>query len=733
MPPKGRGAPSRGTFNCPDCDRPFSRKEYVERHRRLKHLGSRPFACDDCGNSFARSDLLRRHRKTCSSGTDPTATKKAPSAKEKSLSLLGDNEEDELPDDVPVITSTQGIATYGATADLFSYPSVASTSSSGSNLSPSNIPTLSPPGDALSSASSAASANSPQTPLQPGQQVFSTGPELAPSTSFAPPALPDPTLAPSMITTQQDSFTQDEILASEVLEDLLRSPQYSRYSPALPLDGHDSSTSTSAPWHGALVAQAGGIGNETSEVMGSWDGGVFDSRNDPDYQGIEFTPEAQALADYFNKGGVGGISALDLGFSYEPTLFPDHLFEPNVPDHDDSRFFLPSQRFCVGYLYPWHVPPIQTLSRFAKQAATSFLPAVPVVHPGTLVMSEMPTHTAFALTVTGAAYEKDGEQFSNEMLVEKRVFLVRGFNKPGNTEDDKFASLQSMLLYQLLGLFHKDEAQRVLSHTFHGALVMMLRQLALPTKVRQASFVPIQPGLCGIDLELAWKHWIKVETWRRVAFIVYLSDLETATNFETAPLLPFAELGIDLPASDTLWNASSAQDWLNKYLSPSATPPVAFLDAIRALLSPNAPAPFSTDGIILSKLALLSSFPLVILSRTLSFLQMKTEETIKQIDPFRSLLGGIGILDGKDQENHDVLKRIMRGREYLKAIPGGKKRGGGEKWWEGVVPLNSQTSPKPASVDPEDFMPPPIIPATSYDAIRKAADKVTTEWPDFMI
>ena len=50
----------------------------------------------------------------------------------------------------------------------------------------------------------------------------------------------------------------------------------------------------------------------------------------------------------------------------------------------------------------------------------------------------------------------------------------------------------------------------------------------------------------------------------RVAFIVYLSDLETATNFSAAPLLPFAELAIDLPASDKLWNATSASDWLQK-------------------------------------------------------------------------------------------------------------------------------------------------------------------------
>ena len=87
--------------------------------------------------------------------------------------------------------------------------------------------------------------------------------------------------------------------------------------------------------------------------MGYWDGEP--TQLDDERIGIEFSPEAQALADYFNKGGVGGISALDLGFTYTPSLYPDHLFEPNAPDPDDSRFFLPSQRFCVGCDVKFHL------------------------------------------------------------------------------------------------------------------------------------------------------------------------------------------------------------------------------------------------------------------------------------------------------------------------------------------------------------------------------------------
>lgn len=44
---------------------------------------------------------------------------------------------------------------------------------------------------------------------------------------------------------------------------------------------------------------------------------------------------------------------------------------------------------------------------------------------------------------------------------------------------------------------------------------MMLRQLSLPEKVRQASLVPVHTGLRGEELDLAWKEWVKVETRRR--------------------------------------------------------------------------------------------------------------------------------------------------------------------------------------------------------------------------
>ncbi|KAA1090944.1 hypothetical protein PGT21_018660 [Puccinia graminis f. sp. tritici] len=54
-----------GVHKCPECPKTFSRLEYVTRHRRVKHLGARPWSCQ-CGVSYARSDLLTRHKRKCS-------------------------------------------------------------------------------------------------------------------------------------------------------------------------------------------------------------------------------------------------------------------------------------------------------------------------------------------------------------------------------------------------------------------------------------------------------------------------------------------------------------------------------------------------------------------------------------------------------------------------------------------------------------------------------------------
>ncbi|ORY79777.1 hypothetical protein BCR35DRAFT_352677 [Leucosporidium creatinivorum] len=711
MPATGRGsAASAKAFQCPDCPKAFSRAEYVVRHARQVHQGARPYPCKMCDASFSRSDLLKRHERICSGRPkeeEPPVhqarpLEPAPTAAAGSVSLPPFAEHQQQPF-FPFLPSTS----IGTSA----YASI--------GLSP--LPPV-PVG---------ASTSTPPTPfsLSPPSEspVFPT-----PANAFAPTSEDysgQPFARP---------FTQDEVLATEVLEDLLRVPSRSSQQ--------QSEAPQLSPFVGSPIA--GPCGSQTDDL---WLGASSSSASNSlistckgwevtqeDKKPIEETEAAVMLADYFNKGGIGGISALDFGFSTTPSLYPDHLFEPRYKHLDEEQFYIRNEQCYMSYLFPWNVPKVETLSKFGKAAAQNLLPSAPLLHPQ-FQLTRLPVHLAFSLTVAGASYSPEGHSFANEMLVEKRVFLVRHFNTEGLTQEERFATIQSMLLYQLLGLFHRDEQQRILSHTFHGALVSMLRQLELPRKIKEKQLVTPHRLMQGAELEAAWKAWIEVETWRRVSFIVFLTDIEMATRFETPPFLSFSELTIDLPSSDTLWNARSGHEWLALIVAPIHPAPISFLEAVQVLLSPTDPAPHDRAALLLSELRKLSSFPLLILSRSLSFLQAKTEEAIRQEDPFKTLFGGIGIaLDGREHQIREVLARIIKGRETLRRLPGGVNRGGGERWFEGVVPTTpvdssavqeelglgsglTRSSPSTSFDEDEDDMPVAESPEVSA---RRAREKV---------
>lgn len=240
-----------------------------------------------------------------------------------------------------------------------------------------------PPPPPHPSASSTVPSVPPAVPSTAPHPHSSTATPMTPSTSaFKSGSLSHDTLAPGLSRT--GSFTRDEVLASEVLRDLMRSP--------LGMSGGTPPVSTAAAggmaWHpttgnkdqGATaqdrgaVSGAGGAGAVASGDVHDWAlSSVFGSTTTTTTSGasngvlisapyagpavtphnkLEETPAAQALAEYFNKGGVGGITALDLGFPTEPSLFPDWMFKAPAVHEDEKRFWMPEQKFCLGCTSP---------------------------------------------------------------------------------------------------------------------------------------------------------------------------------------------------------------------------------------------------------------------------------------------------------------------------------------------------------------------------------------------
>ena len=52
---------SEHPFQCHDCNKLFTRKSGLTKHKRLCHDGQRPYKCQECGRTFTESSSLNSH------------------------------------------------------------------------------------------------------------------------------------------------------------------------------------------------------------------------------------------------------------------------------------------------------------------------------------------------------------------------------------------------------------------------------------------------------------------------------------------------------------------------------------------------------------------------------------------------------------------------------------------------------------------------------------------------
>lgn len=351
---KSSSSARRGDFPCPNCDKTFTRQEYVRRHSLLVHEGARPHTCKACNKGFARSDLLNRHQKSCAQ------------VKEESGAGVGQAQS-------PTAGPSSQKITVSAPLPLPAYPIVSLPTSLPTSHQPQpplqNYQSLPQEVPVLSSAIPLPASIPSQGPYNPAglnewSPLSNSTSSLtnSPETPFTLTDVPtfqyaegrDSTLAPGL----SRSLSQDEITASQVLEDLLGSPKLnSDPSPSYygnPDQVSSAHRSQSNMWTGALSPRI-----DSSALLGSnpWNDTLFDGAGN----GIENSPAAILLSDYFNKGNTGGITALDLGFKYEPSLYPEELlsYNPIISSEEDLKFHLPKDRFCLACKWAWYAKSLQ--------------------------------------------------------------------------------------------------------------------------------------------------------------------------------------------------------------------------------------------------------------------------------------------------------------------------------------------------------------------------------------
>ncbi|KAI2619142.1 fungal-specific transcription factor domain-containing protein [Hypoxylon sp. NC1633] len=209
---------------------------------------------------------------------------------------------------------------------------------------------------------------------------------------------------------------------------------------------------------------------------------------------------------------------------------------------------------------------------------TRFNTAYPLIHQATFVPSQRETLLLLSIILLGATYsEKEAHQLAVCIhdVIRPTIFSHASFNpKPD------LWMLQTILLVECFGKSRAGQKQHDMSHLFHGMLINLIRRSDCQS-VRPARPTEDSGDESGDDR--SWRQWAEAEEKKRLALLCFMWDTQHAVLFCQSLCMSAFELRVPLPCNQTLWEASTAAEWL--LLSLSTIPEPMYLLALKSYIT----------------------------------------------------------------------------------------------------------------------------------------------------
>jgi hypothetical protein len=129
-----------------------------------------------------------------------------------------------------------------------------------------------------------------------------------------------------------------------------------------------------------------------------------------------------------------------------------------------------------------------------------------------------------------------------------------------NTTTRDLRLLQAYSLELNIGLWSGDRRKMEMAESFAQPVITMLRR-AGHFRRSKAHFIIPHPSDDGEALETKWRNWVEAESFKRLAFHLFINDAQSSMSLLVPPLISYAEISVELPQSRALWLAKNAQDW----------------------------------------------------------------------------------------------------------------------------------------------------------------------------
>ncbi|KAL5612255.1 hypothetical protein BROUX41_000204 [Berkeleyomyces rouxiae] len=209
------------------------------------------------------------------------------------------------------------------------------------------------------------------------------------------------------------------------------------------------------------------------------------------------------------------------------------------------------------------LPPNEILQHFLRGHVRSMASYLPLVAKGCLDVNDMvfsnqaSTLLVLLMIAQGAAsVPMTQSRFLSAGLIETcRISLFDTIEKNVEFSADPVA-LQGALLFTILGAWSGDKWLMDIAMGQRGMYLSMLRHAGM---LEASSSLPASSE--GISIEHQWRVWQKAELRSRLAYNWVMIDQELALFHDTNTMLAVTDLRCSLPASESLWTATSAEQW----------------------------------------------------------------------------------------------------------------------------------------------------------------------------
>lgn len=189
------------------------------------------------------------------------------------------------------------------------------------------------------------------------------------------------------------------------------------------------------------------------------------------------------------------------------------------------------------------------------------------IHIPTFRTSDLLPELLTLMVAQGAVLSRTSHaQLFGYSLQEKgRLALPEMFERD-NSMTRHLQALQANAICLDIGTWSGNKRTMELAESAALPLVTMIRRSGGFRRSRGVAPGP-SPEDTGDVLQQKWRTWVEAESFKRLAYHVFLYTVQVSVAFQTPPLLSYAEITLELPAPQAVWRARTAEEWRDQYFA----------------------------------------------------------------------------------------------------------------------------------------------------------------------